>query len=105
MFFPRRLLYPSLRFVASFLPLLLPASCFKPTYMVVKSPFRVTNASLGTHKAQPVVFRGRRLLKVNSFQATVPHERKELIVKKWKLQVAEGDPGSIRSDAESKRDA
>lgn len=72
---------------------------------MVKSPFRVTNASFETHKDQPAMFRGRMLLKVNSFQATAPRKRKELIVKKWKLQVAEGDPGSISSDAESKRDA
>lgn len=43
--------------------------------------------------------------KVNSLQATLPHQRRELILKKWELQLAEGDPESISSDVESKKDA
>uniref|UniRef100_A0A8C0EKH4 Uncharacterized protein n=1 Tax=Bubo bubo TaxID=30461 RepID=A0A8C0EKH4_BUBBB len=45
--------------------------------------------------------RGRRSLKkVNRLQAALPHQRRELILKKWELQLAEGDPESISSDVE-----
>ena len=73
---------------------------------MAKSPFGVRNASFGTHKDHPWTVRGRRSLKnVNSVQATLPHQRRELILKKWELQLAEGDPESISSDVKSKRDA
>lgn len=42
---------------------------------------------------------------MNSLQATLPHQRRELILENWELQLAEGDPESIKSDVESKRDA
>lgn len=41
---------------------------------------------------------------MNSLQTTLPHQRRELILKKWELRLAEGDPESISSDIESKRD-
>lgn len=41
---------------------------------------------------------------MNSLQATLPHQRRELILENWELQLAEGDPESIKSDVESKRD-
>lgn len=41
--------------------------------------------------------------KVNSLQATLPHQRRELILKKWELQLTERDPESISSVVESKR--
>lgn len=74
--------------------------------MVVKSPFRVRNTSFGTQKDHPWAVRGRRSpKKVNSLQAALPHQRRELILKKRELQLAEGDPESISSDAEGNRDA